>query len=370
MQNDERDDRAERWDRERAHPEEQQADEPPREPEPDAEREAAPEDEFETATWPQQDLEAEPAHEPERELEPVAEEPEPEPVAEEPAPAPPPSEAEAYAPSPEAAESPEAPVPAHSVPATEPGESTRCPRCGTENRPGISFCRNCGQRLVAAGAPSTVARPSTPEGTQACPRCGTHNRAGVAFCQNCGANLRGAEEGYVPPAVAPAGVTAAAAEGTGPALLGPAVLLIGAIGMVTAWLLPFAIGSGSLYEQAFGPGGFGIAFWSVLDSVASSVSEQFYVGLAATAPLLVLLLLALVVGGFLRPAPAALQLIGLVVSLLWAVGLVVLFLVVEVFGGPGGDLLDMLRNLSPGGIIFMLASLIVLIGGLTRIGRS
>ena len=42
-------------------------------------------------------------------------------------------------------------------------ESTRCPRCGTENRAGVAFCKSCGQRLVAAGA-ATVARPSAPEG--------------------------------------------------------------------------------------------------------------------------------------------------------------------------------------------------------------
>ena len=149
---------------------------------------------------------------------------------------PPPAEVEAYG---AAAAASSTGVAAHSVPATEPGESTQCPRCGTENRPGIAFCSNCGQRLVAAGAAATVARPEAPEGTQACPRCGTHNRAGVAFCQNCGANLRAAEPGHVPPAAAG---TAAAATGererTGHAVLGPVVLLVGAVGMATGWLLP------------------------------------------------------------------------------------------------------------------------------------
>ena len=85
-------------------------------------------------------------------------------------------------------------------PPAEIGESTQCPRCGTENRPGLAFCRNCGQRLVAAGLAPTVERLGAPEGTLACPRCGTHNRAGVAFCQNCGANLPpAATPGYVPP---------------------------------------------------------------------------------------------------------------------------------------------------------------------------
>ncbi len=356
MQNDERDERDERLERDPAETQDRQAAEPPREPDPAAE--PAGEDEFETATWPQQDLGEQPA-----DREPM-EEAQREPEADA---APPPSEVEAYAASPEP---PVTPLAAHSVPATEPGESTRCPRCGTENRPGISFCRNCGQRLVAAGAPATVARPAAPEGSQACPRCGTHNRAGVAFCQNCGANLRGAPDGYVPPAGVPGSAAPGVAESSGPALLGPAVLLIGAIGIITAWLLPFVMGSGSLWDQSFGRSdGYGVAFWSAYESVPE-LADKIYLGLAASSPLLVLLLLALAIGGFLRPAPAALQLAGLVVALLWAIGLVVLFAVVEVFGGAGGELVDVLRNLSPGGIIFMLASLIVIIGALTRIGRS
>jgi len=43
---------------------------------------------------------------------------------------------------------------------------------------------------------------------------------------------------------------------------------------------------------------------------------------------------------------------------------------VELFGGPGGDLLSVLRSLSPGGIIFLLAGLIVAIGTLTRLWRA
>jgi hypothetical protein len=375
MQNDERDDRAEGWDRDPGEPQAEPGaaadSEPARpadatsEPEgpagsPDEEpRRPDEEDEFETAAWPQRDLSAD------------ASEPAPAPPAQaEPAAEPPPSEVEAYAPA-VPAEPPQATVPAHSVPATEPGESTRCPRCGTENRPGISFCRNCGQRLVAAGAPTTVARPAAPEGTRACPRCGTHNRAGVAFCQNCGANLRAAE-GYVPPEAAPAAPPAVrvSVESGGPALLGPSVLLIGAIGIVTAWLLPFATGSGSLFDQAFGRAdGYGIGFWSAYGAI-STMAAKLYFGLAAPAPLMVLLLVALAVGGFLRPAPGTLQMIGLVVALLWSIAMVVLFLVVEVFGASGTDLLAILRGMSPGGIIFLLASLIVVIGVLTRIGRS
>jgi hypothetical protein len=255
-------------------------------------------------------------------------------------------------------------MPAHSVPATtEPGESTRCPRCGTENRPGIAFCQNCGQRLIAAGAPATVERPAAPDGTQACPRCGTHNRAGVAFCQNCGANLQAREPDNEPvPAVQPAPA--------GHAILGPVVLLIGALGIATAWVLPFAIGNGSLYDQAFGdPSGYGVGFWSAYGGI-SGLAAQAYFGFAAPAPMLVLLLAALAIGGMMRAQPGVIQLLGLVAALAWAVGLVAMFVVVEVLGGLGGDLLQMLAALSPGGIIFALASLIVVIGCLTRFGRG
>ena len=262
-------------------------------------------------------------------------------------------------------------VAAHSVPATEPGESTQCPRCGTENRPGIAFCSNCGQRLVAAGAAATVARPEAPEGTQACPRCGTHNRAGVAFCQNCGANLRAAEPGPVAPAAAG---TAAAATGererTGHAVLGPVVLLVGAVGMATGWLLPFALGTGSLYDRAFGdPAGYGIAFWTGYDQI-SGLASQAYFGFAAPVPILVALLVVLAVAGIAKATPGMLQVIGLTISLVWSLGLLILFVVVEVLGSDADDLLGMLAGLSPAGIIFALSSLIVIIGTLTRFGRG
>jgi hypothetical protein len=299
-----------------------------------------------------------------------ADEPTPQP---QPATEPPPSDAEAYAPPPDATEPAMPAVAAHSVPATEPGESTQCPRCGTENRPGIAFCRNCGQRLVAAGAPTTVARPAPPEGTQACPRCGTHNRAGVTFCQNCGANLRPAAEGYVPPPVAAEAdaVPAAVADTTeaGRAFLGPVVLLIGAIFMGVAWALPFAIGDVSLLDSALGSDGYGIAFWNAYDGL-TNLAQQAYFGFAAPIPVLVLLLVVLAIAGVTRRVPGPLQVAGLVVALVWSVGLVALFVAVEVLGAGGGDLLGILRALSPGGIIFMLASLIVIIGALTRLGRG
>ena len=261
---------------------------------------------------------------------------------------------------------------AHSVPDTEVGlgDSTQCPRCGTENRPGLAFCRNCGQRLVASGVASTVERPSAPEGTMACPRCGTHNRAGVAFCQNCGANLRGTSPGYVPPAAATETATAPAAAARRGAVLGPVVLLIGIAGMVTGYLLPFLYGTGSLYERAAASGGYGVAFWNGYPEVGSQLADQAYFGLAAPVPLLAALLLVLAVAGFACAAPGPLQAIGLVIALLWSVGLIILFLVVELAGNWGGDLVGVLRDLTPAGIILFLASLIVLIGTLTRFARS
>ena len=301
---------------------------------------------------------------PERGSEPILERPTDEPV---------PSEVEAYpaaAAAADAASTPESAA-AHTVPAAESatGESTQCPRCGTENRPGLAFCRNCGQRLVAAGIASTVERPGVPEGTQACARCGTHNRAGVAFCQNCGANLRGTAAGYVPPSVAEEEGVAAETQRRG-AVLGPVVLLIGLIGIITAYLLPFEYGAGSLFDRAYGADGYGIAFWNAYPDVNAALADQAYFGLAAPAPLFGLLLLALAIAGFMRAVPGMLQRIGLGIALLWSVGLIVLFVVVELAASWSGDIVALLRDLSPAGIIFFLASLIVVIGSLTRFGRS
>jgi hypothetical protein len=217
---------------------------------------------------------------------------------------------------------------------------------------------------------ATLERPGTPEGTQACPRCGTHNRAGVAFCQNCGANLRGTAASYVPPVVATQVAEAPVVVEPRRAILGPVVLLIGMIGIITAYLLPFAYGPGSLFERAFGANGYGAAFWNGYPDVGAGLADQAYFGLAAPAPILALLLLGLAVAGFARAVPGALQKIGLGIALLWSLGLVVLFLVVELAGNWDGDLVGLLRVLTPAGIIFFLSALIVIIGVLTRFGRS
>jgi double zinc ribbon protein len=275
-----------------------------------------------------------------------------------------PSEAEAWVvPPPPAPSNPDV-IAAHPVPATPLSEGTVCPRCGTDNRPGIAFCRACGQRLMAPGAPAAVERPSPPEGTQACPRCGTHNRAGVAFCQNCGANLRPADAGVAPPAA-----TTPATKAPRRAILGPVVLLIGAVGMLTGWLLPFAFGGASLWDRSYGaPGGYGIGFWQGYPD--GPIGETAYFGLAAPVPILVALLMVLAGAGLLRAAPGLFQRIGLFVALAWGLGLVALFLLVELLGGPGGDVVQVLRALSPAGIIFLLAGLIVAIGTLTRLWRA
>lgn len=322
-------------------------------------------------TPPSEEFESVPANAPAEPYTEAAEDPTPD--------EPPPSEVEAYAPREAAAEEPDTATQAHSVPATGVGESTRCPRCGTENRPGLAFCRNCGQRLMAAGVAQPVERPGTSDGTEICPRCGTHNRAGTPFCQNCGANLRIAPApGYVPPAVEAAepataeGAVASASpvEARRRATLGPLVLLIGAVGLVTGWLLPFPYGFGSLYERAFGADGYGPAFWNGYPDVVGTFADQAYFGFAAPVPVLILLVVVLAVAGFIKARPGNLQLIGLAIALIWCAGLVVLFVLVELLGGSSGDLTTTLRNLTPGGIILFLASLIVIIGTLTRFARG
>jgi hypothetical protein len=204
-----------------------------------------------------------------------------------------------------------------------------------------------------------VERPSQPEGTVACPRCGSHNRAGAGFCHHCGANLHP----EAPPVTTrrPRAVRA---------ILGPVVLLIGAAGILTAWLLPFEFGGASLWDRSFGaPGGYQIAFWTGYPA-GGQLTETAYFGLAAPTPILVLLLVVLAMAGFVRAAPSTPQRIVLLVTLAWGLALSAAFVVVELLGGPGGDLVQVLRGLSPAGIIFLLAGLIVAIGSATRLWRA
>lgn len=243
-----------------------------------------------------------------------------------------------------------------------------CRRCGTENRPGVSFCESCGQRLVAA-EDATLARPATTGEGGPCPRCGAINRSGSAFCSECGFNIR--------PAVAAAGAPLAAAPPTtlapapvvaarpARAWLGPLVLVVAAMGMAIAWVLPFAVG-GSLAEQALGPDGYGLAFWTGYPDDAGLL-EAAYFGLAAPLPVLVALMLVLAAVGVLRAVPGRVQRVGLGIVLVWCAAFATLFVVVEIGSALGSDLIGLLRSLSPAGLIGFLSGVIGGIGSVTRL---
>ncbi len=261
---------------------------------------------------------------------------------------------------------------AHAVPAAESatGESTQCPRCGTENRPGLAFCRSCGQRLVAPGVASTVERPGVPDGTQACARCGTHNRAGVAFCQNCGANLRGTGAGYVPPAVVEDGAAGAEVERRG-AILGPVVLLIGLVGIITG--LPAAVRVRRRFAVRARFRG-----WRLRHCLLERLSRRQR---GARRPGVLRTRRPRAAAGRAAPRPGGRRVRARCPRHAPAhrPGY---HAPVEpgsdrpVRGGRAGGEVErryrrmLLRDLSPAGIIFFLAALIVLIGSLTRFGRS
>jgi len=82
------------------------------------------------------------------------------------------------------------------------------------------------------------------------------------------------------------------------------------------------------------------------------------------------LLVVLAIAGFLRATPGGLQVIGLLVAALWAIGLIAMFLMLEIASNWSSDIVSVLRLISPAGIIFLLAGLIVLIGCATRFARS
>ncbi|MBN2152946.1 MAG: zinc ribbon domain-containing protein [Candidatus Lokiarchaeota archaeon] len=66
-----------------------------------------------------------------------------------------------------------------------------CPRCGTHNDFGITYCVSCGSPLDAAQVVETGGEPDpggvVKEGT--CPRCGFEKPEGALFCPGCGARL-------------------------------------------------------------------------------------------------------------------------------------------------------------------------------------
>ena len=250
-------------------------------------------------------------------------------------------------------------------------DSVPCRRCGTLNRPGISFCANCGQRLVAAEE-ATMARPASSSDAAPCPRCGALNRPGAAFCSECGFNIRSATTGSTAEVAASTTAAAAPANDAQPAAsaavhawLGPIVLAIAAVGLMTAWFLPFSLAPDSLADQAIGAGGYGLAFWNGYPAEAGFL-ESAYFGVAAPLPLLVLLMVVLAAAGVVWGIPGRVQRVGLGAVIAWCLAFAALFVVVEVGSGLGDNLLDLLRGLSPAGLIGFLSSVIGAIGAATR----
>jgi len=248
-------------------------------------------------------------------------------------------------------------------------DASICRRCGTANLPGVSFCATCGQRLVAADE-ATMARPGSAAEAAPCPRCGALNRSGSAFCSECGFNIRPAVAPTAGPLAAdgsapPPEAEAAAAPRPVRAWLGPIVLAIAAVGLATAWFLPFSVADGSLADVALGPGGYGLAFWSAYPADAGLLQTAYF-GVAAPLPVAVGLLLILAVVGMVRGAPGRPQRIGLGIAIAWCAALAVLFVLVEIGSGLGDDLIGLLRGLSPAGLIGFLSGIIGAIGSVTR----
>ena len=149
------------------------------------------------------------------------------------------------------------------------------------------------------------------------------------------------------------------------AWLGPIVLAIAAVGLATAWFLPFSLADGSLADQALGAGGYGLAFWSAYPTDAGLL-QMAYFGVAAPLPVVVGLLLILALVGMVRGPPGRPQRIGLGIALAWCAALAVLFVLVEIGSGLGDDLIGLLRGLSPAGLIGFLSGIIGAIGSVTR----
>lgn len=62
-------------------------------------------------------------------------------------------------------------------------QETSCPKCGTPNSIGATFCISCGTELQPM--PVEEAKPITLQ----CPKCGAENSPDAKFCQSCGASL-------------------------------------------------------------------------------------------------------------------------------------------------------------------------------------
>lgn len=220
-----------------------------------------------------------------------------------------------------------------------------------------------------------MSRPGSVAESAPCPRCGAINRAGSAFCSECGFNIRlavtptAAQVAGPAPEGGQASLPAEAASSTDRpthAWLGPVVLTIAAVGLGTAWFLPFSQAEGSLADQALGAAGYGLAFWAGYPDDAGLLQATYF-GVAAPLPILVGLLLVLAGAGIWRGAPGRPQRIGLWVALVWCAVLAILFVVVEIGSGLGDDLIGLLRGLSPAGLIGFLSGVIGAIGSVTRL---
>ena len=71
----------------------------------------------------------------------------------------------------------------------------KCLSCEFENRQGVRFCENCGERLFDKSSESiSVRKPQIsdqePKLGATCQHCGFSNRMGVSFCENCGEQLQ------------------------------------------------------------------------------------------------------------------------------------------------------------------------------------
>ncbi|NOT04771.1 MAG: zinc ribbon domain-containing protein [Anaerolineales bacterium] len=59
----------------------------------------------------------------------------------------------------------------------------KCTACGSDNRSGVRFCENCGEKL------SLQVEKVEAIQMQTCKACGAHNKPDFRFCENCGSSL-------------------------------------------------------------------------------------------------------------------------------------------------------------------------------------